>query len=359
MNAPADLLPLQIQTSTTPTALWNDSSNPVELSQSIAWGAVGATCNPVIALAGLKADADHWKIRIKELAAENPTATESEIGWLAVEELSINAAALLEPTFREHQGRNGRLSMQTDPRLHRNAAALVEQAVHFSELAPNIIVKIPATSVGIEAIEEATYQGVSINVTVSFSVPQALQAAEAIERGLNRRAAEDLPTENFGSVVTIMVGRIDDWLKTAQKREAISVEPGYLDWAGVAIFKRAYQIFTEQGYRSRLLVAAYRNHLQWAELIGADAVLSPPFAWQEQFNKSGITPTSRIDVPVDPAIIAALSTHFPEFVRAYEPEGLSVEEFDDFGPTRATLRQFLAADAELEEFVRDVLIPAP
>ena len=155
----------------TPTALWNDSSDPDELAQSISFGGVGATCNPTIAYTCINQRRDVWLPRIAELAKEMPHATESEIGWQVVRELSLEAAKLLEPIFDEHNGRNGRLSMQTDPRLARSAKALADQAEEFHNLAKNIIVKIPATSVGIEAIEEATYRGVSINVTVSFSVP--------------------------------------------------------------------------------------------------------------------------------------------------------------------------------------------
>lgn len=82
------------------------------------------------------------------------------------------------PIFEQHAGRNGRrVSIQTDPRFHRgaDAAALADQAEEFAKLAPNMIVKIPATEVGIAAMEEATYRGVSINATVLFSVPQALE----------------------------------------------------------------------------------------------------------------------------------------------------------------------------------------
>jgi transaldolase len=170
----AETLPLAVAAASTPTSLWNDSADPRELARSIAFGAVGATCNPVIALAAISQNLDVWAPRIAALAAEFPTAGESELGWKVVEELSIQAAVLLEPAFRESNGRNGRLSIQTDPRLHRDADALVEQAVRFSALAENIIVKIPATAVGIRAIEEATYRGVSINATVSFTVAQAV-----------------------------------------------------------------------------------------------------------------------------------------------------------------------------------------
>jgi transaldolase len=352
-------LPLRRAAETTATALWNDSADPRELAQSISFGAVGATCNPVIALTAIRNDLDTWRGRIAELAAEHPTAGESAIGWMAVEELSIAAAKLLEPAFAASGGRDGRLSIQTDPRLHRDADALVAQAVRFSGLAENIIVKIPATAVGIRAIEEATYRGVSINVTVSFTVAQAVQAAAAIERGLDRRAAEGMPEREFGSVVTIMGGRLDDWLKVWAERNRILIDPGYLDWAGVAALKRAYHVFRERGYRVRVLSAAFRNHLQWSELQGGDLVVSPPFDWQARINENDLAVENRIDVPVDPRIISTLLERVPEFRRAYEVDGMAVEEFDSFGATRATLRQFLDADAQLDALVRDILIPAP
>jgi transaldolase len=340
------------------TALWNDSADPDELARSIGFGAVGATCNPVIAYTAISRRLDEWAPRIAQIAAENPAWSESRIGWSAVEALSVEAAKLLEPAFKASGGRNGRLSVQTDPRLHRDADALVEQAERFSRLAENIIVKIPATAVGIRAIEEATHRGVSINVTVSFSVPQAVAAAEAIERGLKKRAADGLPEQEFGSVVTIMGGRLDDWLKQVAARERLLIEPGSLDWAGVAALKRAYAIFQERGYRARVLSAAFRNGLQWSELLGGDLVVSPPFDWQLRINENELPVARRIDVPVDERIIAELSK-IADFRRAYEPDGMTVEEFDDFGATRATLRQFLEADAQLDALVRDILIPAP
>lgn len=351
--------PLGSMTATTPTVLWNDSANPAELKESISFGAVGATCNPVIVLACVKADAPRWTERIRTIARQNPTMGESAIGWKVVEEVSTDAARLLEPAFEKYQGVNGRLSMQTDPRLHRDAEALADQAEYFAGLAKNIVVKIPATQTGIEAIEEATYRGVSMNVTVSFTVAQAVQAGEAIERGLVRREADGKPVQDMGPVVTIMVGRLDDWLKACYRKDGLCFDPGYLEWAGVAAMKKAYSIFTERRLRARLLAAAYRNALQWTEFVGGDLVLSPPFPWQQRFQASGIIPEPRMDVPVEPKIIDTLYAQMPEFRQAYDVDGMTTQQFDDFGATRTTLRQFLAAAADLDALVRDVLIPAP
>lgn len=351
--------PLHRMTQTTPTCLWNDSASISELTYSIAHGAVGATCNPVIVLGVLRKELAAWKPRIQALIQELPTATEDQIAWQLVREVSVQAARLLEPIFHAQKGKNGRLSIQTDPRLFRDSRAILEQAIEFSRLAPNMIVKIPATSAGIAAIESATYRGVSVNATVSFTVPQAIAVAEAVERGLQRREAEGLETASMGPVCTIMVGRLDDWLKVLVEKHNISIDPGYLEWAGVAVLKNAYRIFQERGYRTRLLSAAFRNHMHWSEFIGGDLVISPPYNWQVRFNASDIEVRPRIDEPVRGEIEHELSRKFADYRRASSENGLSIEEFDTFGPTRRTLRQFVSACHDLDGVVRDVLIPDP
>lgn len=362
--APAGTLPkykspLFQMTKTTPTCLWNDSADLNELAYSIGHGAVGATCNPVIALGILKKKMPLWRSRIEALVDEMSTATEDQIGWKIVEEMSAQGAALLKPIFDVQGGRNGRLSIQTDPRFYRNGQAIVEQALRFSQLAPNMIVKIPATRAGIAAMEEATYRGVSINATVSFTVPQAIAVAEAVERGLARRQKEGLEIGSMGPVCTIMVGRLDDWLKVLLEKNGICIDPGYLEWAGVAVFKKAYRIYRERGYRLRLLSAAFRNHMHWSELVGGDVVISPPYSWQVRYNGSDIEPISRMDEPVDATIVHQLTARFPDFERAYSETGIPIEGFDAFGATQRTLRQFLTAGAELNAVIRSVMVPDP
>ena len=351
--------PLYKMTQTTPTCLWNDSASIQELTYSIEHGAVGATCNPVIVHGILKKEINVWKGRIQNLIKELPTATEDEIAWELVREVSVQSAALLKPIFDAHHGKNGRLSIQTDPRLFRDSQAIVKQVVEFSGLAPNMIVKIPVTQAGIPAIEEATYRGISINATVCFTLPQCIAVAEAVERGLKRREREGKETANMGPVCTIMVGRLDDWLKVLVEKDNVAIDPGYLEWAGVAVFKKTYKIFRERAYRIRLLSAAFRNHMHWSELIGGDVVISPPYSWQVRFNASEIEPRSRIDQPVQPNVVEELSRKFADFRRAYTEEGLSIAEFDSFGPTRRTLRQFISACHDLDGLVRDILIPNP
>src|SRR5207245_2094238 len=126
---------------------------------------------------------------------------------------------------------------------------------------------------------------------------------------------------------TIMVGRLDNWLKVNAEKQNITIDPGYLEWAGVAVFKKTYQIFRERGYRIRLLSAAFRNHMHWSEFIGGDVVISPPYAWQVRFNASDIEVRPRIDEPVPERVVEELFRRFQDFGRAYTENGLTLAEF--------------------------------
>jgi transaldolase len=343
----------------TPTDVWNDSCSPRELEYAIGNGAVGATTNPSIVLAVLKQDFEYWKEKLHQLVAENPTATEDVIAWKLIELVGLRGAEMLLPVFEREKGLKGRLSMQTNPVNYVDAPALVEQAVHFNGLAPNIQVKMPVTSAGVVAIEEATRLGVNLNATVSFTLPQAIAVAEAVERGLNRRAKEGHDVSRMRPVCTIMIGRLDDWLKVIAARDGVITTPGHIDWAGVAVFKKAYGIFKARGYRTRLLAAAYRHHLHWSQLIGGDIVLTIPYEWQVQFNKSDVGVKPRIENPVDPAIVDDLYRKFPDFRRAYDEDGLSVPEFNRYGATVRTLRSFIEAYREVTSVVRNSMLPPP
>jgi transaldolase len=345
--------------STTPTDYWNDSSAVDELEYAIENGAVGSTTNPPITLYVLNKDPDLWRERARQLFEEHPTWGENEIAWRIFEEIGVRGAGTLHPVFLRENGLKGRLSIQADPTQYRNVEAMVDQAVYYDSLAPNMQVKIPVTNAGIKAIEEATARGVNINATVSFTVPQALAVGEAVERGLNRRAAQGMDISTMSPVCTIMIGRLDDWMRVLAERDDIIANPECVHWAGVAALKKAYRIYLERGYRARLLGAAYRHHLHWSEFIGGDLILSMPYVWQLRFNNSAVEVISRIDEPVDPLIVGELYDRFPDFRRAYDENGMSVDEFDTFGPTVRTLRGFIAAFQQIVSLVRDYILPNP
>jgi len=351
--------PLQRTASEFPTDYWNDSCNESELSYAIENGAVGATSNPIIVGTVMKQEYETWAPRVHEIAAEHPTWTDQQITWQVIEEMAIRGWGMLEPIWQANHGQKGRLSIQIDPTLSRSPERMFEQARHFHSLAPNVQIKHPATAAGLEAMEQATEAGMSINATVSFTVPQALAVGEMIERALAKREAAGEDTSWMAPICTIMIGRTDDWVKASNKRDGITVHPAAPDWAGIAVFKRAAAIYQERGYRTRLLAAAYRHHLHWSELIGGDVSMTIPYGWQRLFNDSDVEVKDHWADPVPQRYVDELSARCPEFVKAYEPDGLSIDQFASYGATARTLRSFVSGYWDLVGTIDDLLIPNP
>jgi transaldolase len=342
----------------TGTELWNDSCGIDDLPYAIANGATGATSNPPIVLGIVRAEGRTWRDRARELAGEHTAWGEGDIAWRLIEEVATRGAGMLAPIHERTGGRQGRQSAQVSPTLYRDADAMRAQASRLSSLAPNLQVKLPVTTAGLVAIEEATYRGIEVNATANFTVAGAIAVAEAVERGLDRRAADGIEGA-LHPVCTLMVGRLDDWVKAVCDRDGVLLTPGRAEWAGVAVFKRAYEIYRERGYRTRLLGGAFRHHLAWSQLLGGDTILTIPPAWQRWLNASGLPVEARIDEHVEPAILDELCERVPEFRLAYEPDGLAPAELESYGASRRTMRQFLAAYADLNAEVRDAIIPDP
>jgi len=321
------LTPL-LKTKNLGTQFWNDSCDPKELTEAVRAGATGATSNPVIVHTVAKTHQKELIHVLKKMIGENPRATEDDIAWDLINHLGRSAAQILESV--------GFLSMQVNPKYYRNADLMLEQGLKLSSLAPNIAIKAPCTEQGIIAFNKLSDQGVRVNATVSFSVAQAVAAGEVIKNGY----------------VTIMVGRLDDHLQRIMTKENIQIDPKYLQWAGIAVFKKAYEIFRKRRFTATLLVAAYRHELHWSQLIGEKVLMTMPYSWWTKFNQSQTEVRKTIEEPVDPKIIESLLSKFPDFKRAYDEKGLSPKQFDSFGPTVHTLDQFLSGYQDLVTFVR-------
>ncbi len=337
---------------------WNDSCDLKELGEAVANGAVGATSNPVIVLNVVQGDRATWIPVLDRLIKENPTDAEDEIAWRLVERIGRDAAALLEPVYRRTKGKKGFLSMQVNPQFYTNAEKMTAHAKILAAVAKNVAIKLPATEAGIAAMEEVVAAGINVNATVSFTVAQAVAAAEACERGLERAKKSGADMSRLHPYITIMIGRVDDHIKGLLDAGMVAVDPGCVHWAGVAVFKRAHEIFLEKGYRSTLLAAAYRNIMHWTELVGEDAILSIPYKWWKMFEASKVEVRKSLAEPVPPQVLKALLEKFPDFRRAYEPEGLSPAEFARFGPSVKTLAQFLDGYQKLLALVRERMLAA-
>ena len=337
-----------------PTKFWNDSCDLKGLDYALANNCVGATTNPIIVKDVLQSNLGTYESTILEVIEKNPTLTEDEVAWYMIEKLAVDGAKKLQPIFDAKTG-TGRISIQTNTKYCKSPELLIKQALYFSELAPNMQVKIPVTKAGIEAIEEVTYHGVSINATVCFSVPQAVQVAEAVERALDRRAKEGKSNDEINPVCTIMIGRTDDYIKTVIKSEDRLISPEALEWAGIACAKKYYEVYKAKNYKTKLLTAAFRNIHHWTALVGGDLLATIPTPFQVKINGSAVVIESKIDEPVKPEYMEELLS-VPEFVKAYEVDGMSTSEFDQFGAVIDTLEQFYAGYDELVQIIRKYIL---
>ena len=338
------------------TDIWMDTCGIEQLDYGIERGIVGATSNPVIIGTVIKDEMPILQGKVKELIETMPTATEEEITWALIDYIGADRSKKLLPVFEKYKGKKGRLSIQVNAKAYRSPEKILEQALHLNTLGKNMQVKIPASAAGIKAMEEATYHGVSINATVSFTVSQAVAVAEAVERGLARRRAEGLPCDDMAPVCTIMIGRVGDWMKADYEQRGVECEnPEAVEWAGVAVMKNAYKIFKERGYTTRLLTAAYRNLQQWYAFIGADICMTIPYAWHQKINACDVEVKSYIDEPLEAPYLPWLLTQ-PEFVKAYDPDAQKPEDFVKYGAFQATLNGFIKGYEELLGVIRDFMI---
>lgn len=332
---------------------WNDSCSVKELSEAVANGASGATSNPVIVFTVVKSDPGAWLPVLDALIHDHPEATEEDVAWRLIEAVGGKAAGILRPVYEATGGRKGFLSMQVNPKLYRNPQRMVEHGRALSAIAPNIAIKCPCTKAGIAASEELVAEGINVNSTVSFSVSQAAAVGEAFERGLERARAGGVDMQKMHPYATLMVGRLDDHLQRVLAKDSVSIDPGYLYWAGIAVFKKAREVFRRRGYRATLLAAAYRHHMHWSEFVGPGVILTVPYAWWKQFDASDIEVAPSLDRPVDPKVVEALHRKFEDFRRAYDEGAMAPEDFVRFGPTVHTLNQFIGGYQDLLGLVRE------
>lgn len=326
---------LQWLSGNTQSIYWHDGAEAKGLEEAIGNGATGATTNPFLVGATLQDNMEYWKPMLTNLSKDlkGDELAEKLIGVVT----KTNANRLEE--FRAMGALHGYCCAQTNPCEPCNTEYMIEQAKRYATNAKNIVVKMPATRAGIEAIEECTAIGMNVAATVSFTVPQVLAVGAAVQRGIERAKKSGI-TPGVG-IAVLMVGRLDDYLKDVRADTKSVATPEDVKWAGTAAIKRAYEIFNQRGYDCILMPAGCRGGYHITELAGAKMVMSiAPKIAQELEPLGEESFVEKIDIPVDQAIIDRLMT-MAEFRKAYEPDGMTEDEFITFGSCNRTLDQFV------------------
>jgi transaldolase len=259
------------------------------------------------------------------------------------------AAEMLLPQYQATKGRLGYVCGQVNPARSADRDTMAAMARRYHAWAPNIAVKLPGTAAALDVLEDCVAEGITITATVSFTVPQVLAIGERHRKGaLRARAAGKTPGRCFA---VLMVGRLDDYLRDVAHDRKAAVEESDIRQAGLAVAKRSYALFKERGYEAVILPAALRGIYHMTELVGAEMVMSTAPNIQAQLLEPGVPRELRIDRPIAKDAIQRLLT-IPEFVKAYEPDGMAPQDFITFGPAQRTLAQFLDAGWSLIEGIK-------
>ena len=157
---------------------------------------------------------------------------------------------------------------------------MLPMARRYHAWAPNIAVKLPATSAGLDVMEDCVAEGITVTITVSFTVPQARRHRRAAH-GRHPARARAKGIEPGKCFAVIMIGRLDDYLREVAHDTQAAVTESDIRQSGLAATKRAYRIYKERGYEAVLLIAALRGDYHLTELAGADLLMSIAPAFQE------------------------------------------------------------------------------
>lgn len=337
------------------TEFYVDSAMMDDIEYGLARGAVGVTTNPPLVAAAMRHNAGLWRTRALHARAGQPDAGVEEIAGRLHRQLVAEIAGCLLPVYEGCAGgRQGRVAAQVDPHNAHSAALMVKEAQALAALGPNIQVKLPATAAGIRAIETCTCLGISAIGTVSFTVPQAVAIARAVDRGLEQRRQEGLSTQGMAPMSVVMAGRLDGWLKEATGDKALPM-PQAADWAGVAVIKRLHAIFQQRGYHARLLGAAFRQGMHWEQLVGGRLTMTMNRAILELVEDSALPPAGMMGRPVPGAVMEALERDYPDFDLAYREDGMTVDAFETFGAVRRTMAAFLDGAGQIRTMVGEWL----
>ena len=331
----------------TKTTWWHDSADPAELSLGIERGAIGATTNPFLAALALAGNKVAWTREIQSTLLQNGEPEKRAEGLMRI--VVGRVAERLLPQYEKTGGRTGYVCAQVNPARAGDRESMLAMARRFTKWAPNIAVKLPATAAGLDVLEDCAAEGITCTLTISYTVPQTVATAERYRRGLERARAKGIKPGKCFAV--IMIGRLDDYLREVAHDCCAGVSESDIRQAGIAVTKRAYSIYQQRGYEAVLIIAALRGTHHMTELAGAEVIMSIFPSIQEMLLAPELPQQERIDVEVPADVIERLS-QIPDFVRAYEPDGMTPTEFITYGVTQRTLSQFIESGWKLMENFR-------
>jgi transaldolase len=206
---------------------------------------VGVTTNPTIFQKAIGGSDDSYDAQLRDLAVRGVTVEEA-VRMMTSADVR-EAADVLRPVYDASNGRDGRVSIEVDPRLAHETEATVAEAKQLAWLVdrPNTLIKIPATLAGLPAIAEVIGEGISVNVTLIFSLDRYRGVIDAFLTGLETAKAKGLDLSSIESVASFFVSRVDTEIDKRLDKLATPEAKAAKSKAAVANAQLAYQVYEE------------------------------------------------------------------------------------------------------------------
>jgi transaldolase len=323
----------------TDTDWCNDSAIFDEIDAALGSGAIGCTSNPPLTYQVLTENPGLFSEELSRLPTDI-VGDEKVIELIGIVVRKI--AGKLEPIHAKSDGKRGYIRAQVQPDASADYDAMLSMGKTFASWGSNIKVKIPGSAAGMAVLEELAALGIPTNPTVCVTVSQMLAAADAHERGIVRAIKAGITPGH--STSAFVLGRLQDYLTVLNDERNTGLSTYDLECAVLAATKRCYRLFVERGYRQEIMPAAFRCARQVSELAGSKTVMTIHPSIQEKVilaDRAGeIRREAAIENPVDPDAVERVVRALPEFVKAYEADGIAAEDFDAFGATAMTLANF-------------------
>ncbi|GAG88364.1 unnamed protein product, partial [marine sediment metagenome] len=246
----------------------------------------GCTTNPPLSLTAVKNDPELWNEWIDETIHSTPGLNLSDYFWLTYKEVIRRGAEMMMPIWETSNGRFGYISGQLDPRLLTDIDKMVETAQEIRAISPNLMIKVPASSEGVDVVRILTSMAIPTNVTTCFTLPQIWAVANAAADGVKIAAENDVNMSKWRAVITMMIGRLTEHPVLDQQAERRGIQLSWADkhWLGVYVFRKAYQLLKDNALPSKMLACSMRegpvvggkNHFWDVEKIAGDIVYTMP-----------------------------------------------------------------------------------
>lgn len=310
----------------TSTRFWINNPTLSQARLAIEAGAIGCTTNPSY-LSKLFGSAEDFACIQHAVDMLIPHISDDSVLAAVVQRLMVaRISDLFMPLYEASGGTEGFVTIQGDPFADTDANNIIEEGLEDRRIGQNIMIKIPVTASGIIAIKSLVEKNIPVLATEVMAVSQAVSICEAYKEAC---ASCGYQPPFF---VTHITGILDEYFTQVVTEQHIDLSPEAMRYAGLAIAKREYALLKERRYPTKMIGGGARKLEDFTELVGGDLYVTINWEGTADVLIAQDRPVeNRIDVPVDTKLIDELLEKLPDFKRAYEPDGMRVEEFYDYG----------------------------